>query len=431
MGTLFQDLRYGLRMLVKNPGFSGVAVLTLALGIGANTSLFTLVDVLLLRPLPYKQANRLAAIWDTEQGTKNTAQSTTAPRNYVRWGEAIRSFAHLALTQYIGYRLNDAQEPINGLAMEVTPNLFEMLGVSAAVGRAFAAGDERASDSRIAVLSYGLWQRQFGADPQVVGRSIRLNDQSYTVLGIMPSTFQFPPRLALTSDNVPDCCDLWVPLLLDDSRVRAPGKNYFAYGRLKAGVSIPQAQAEMDAFAPQLAKEFPDLNYRLSLQVGSLSDLTTRQVRPALLVLLGAVGLILTYRVCKHCESLAGSCRFAIRRDRDSGGARSQPKSAIATVFDGECFAGHHRWSYWVRPGALGTQFSAALRQCSQSVSGSHGPNCVGVHSRTFTTDEFAVWISRCLANFAGGRAGHTGRGWPHWIERDSAGSYSRCVHNC
>jgi putative ABC transport system permease protein len=196
---LLQDLRFGIRMLLKNPGFTLIAVFTLALGIGANTAIFSVVNAVLLRPLPYAKPEGIVAIWDG-RGKPSPTQGTTAPRNFQWWREQSRNFSDLALTQGFGYRLTETQEATSGVGLEVTPNLFALLRVSALRGRTLAPGDETAGVRQV-VLSYRLWQSGFGGDDSVVGRSIKLGDTAYTVVGIMPPQFVFPPRISLAMES--------------------------------------------------------------------------------------------------------------------------------------------------------------------------------------------------------------------------------------
>jgi putative ABC transport system permease protein len=288
---LCQDLHYGARMLVKQPGFTLVVVVTLALGIGANTVIFSVVNAVLLRPLPYSQPERVIAIWDS-RGKPSPTQGATLPRNFQWWREQSRSFSDFALTQGIGYRLTETQEATSGAGLEVTPNLFSLLGVSALRGRTLAPGDETAGAKPV-VLSYRLWQSSFGGDESVVGRSIKVGAEAYTVVGIMPPQFVFPPRVSLASDVKARDCDLWVPLAIDQQRLQQTGRNYFAYGRLRTDVTLAQAQSEMNAFASRLQEIYPKLNDQLSIHLAALPELATRQVRPLLSVLLGAVAFIL------------------------------------------------------------------------------------------------------------------------------------------
>jgi len=290
MESFIQDLRFGVRMLLKIPGFTLIAVLMLSLGIGANTAIFSVVNAALLRPLPYAQPEKIVTIWDG-RGKASPTQGTTAPRNFQWWREQSRSFSDLALTQGFRYRLTETQEAASGSGLEVTPNLFALLGVSAFRGRLLVAGDETAGVKPV-VLSYRLWQSGFGADEGVVGRSVKIGDTAYTVVGIMPPQFVFPPRVSLASDMKTRDCDLWVPMAIDQQLLQA-GRNYFAYGRLRAGVTLDQAQSEMNAFASRLREIYPSLNDQLSVHLAALTELTTRQVRPLLSVLLGAVAFIL------------------------------------------------------------------------------------------------------------------------------------------
>jgi hypothetical protein len=170
MESFLQDLRFGARMLLKNPGFTTIAALMLALGIGANTAIFSVANVVLLRPLPYAQPERIVALWDG-RGKPSPTRGFTVPRNFQWWREHSRSFSDLALTQDFGYRLTETQEAASGVGLEVTPNLFALLGVSALCGSPLAPGDETAGAKPV-VLSHRLWQNSFGADESVVGRNI-------------------------------------------------------------------------------------------------------------------------------------------------------------------------------------------------------------------------------------------------------------------
>jgi predicted permease len=291
IADLGQDLRFGARMLLKQPGFTLIAALTLALGIGANTAIFSVVNAALLRPLPYARPERIVAIWDG-RGQPGATQGATLPRNFQLWREQSRSFSDLALARSLNYRLAEAQEATTGVGQEVTPNLFAMLGASALHGRPLAAGDENAG-VRLVVLSYKLWRGSFGGDESVVGRTIRLNGGAVTVVGIMPPEFVFPPRVSLAPEGAAQDCDLWTPMALDQRRLQTSVKNYLAFGRLREGVTLAQAQSEMNTFAPRLTEADPALNEQLSIHLAALPELTTREARPALAVLLGVVAFIL------------------------------------------------------------------------------------------------------------------------------------------
>ncbi|HEY6399819.1 MAG TPA: ABC transporter permease, partial [Blastocatellia bacterium] len=291
MTDLWQDLRFGARMLLKPPGFTLAAVLTLALGIGANTAIFSMVNAALLRPLPYARPERIVSIWDG-RGQPGATQGATLPRNFQLWREQSRSFSDFALARSFNYRLTEAQEATTGVGQEVTPNLFALLGASALQGRPLAAGDENAG-VRPVVLSYKFWRSSFGGDESIVGRAIRLNGGAVTVVGIMPPEFVFPPRVSLAPEGAAQDCDLWAPMALDQGRLQTSVKNYLAFGRLREGVTLAQAQSEMNTFAPRLTEADPALNEQLSIHLAALPELTTREARPALAVLLGVVAFIL------------------------------------------------------------------------------------------------------------------------------------------
>src|SRR5262245_43176175 len=330
---MIQDLRFGLRMLLKNPGFTAVAVLTLALGIGANTAIFSVINAMLLRPLPYAQPEQIVALWDG-RGAPSPTQGTTAPRNFQWLREQSRNFSDLALTQSFGYRLTETQEARGGVGLEVTPNLFALLGVSALRGRPLAPGDETAG-VKVVVLSYQLWQSSFGGDESVVGRSIKLGAEAYTVVGIMPPQFVFPPRVSLASDVKAQDDALWVPLAIDQRRLQA-GRNYFAYGRLRTGVTLAQAQAEMSAFAPRLQEAYPDLNDQLYIRLAALPELTTRQVRPLLSVLIGAVIFILLI-ACANVANLLLARGAARARELAIRSALGATRSRVLRQILTEC----------------------------------------------------------------------------------------------
>jgi putative ABC transport system permease protein len=291
IADLWQDLRFGVRMLAKQPGFTLIAVLTLALGIGANTAIFSVVNAALLRPLPYAQPERIVAIWDG-RGQPGVTQGMTLPRNFQLWREQSRSFSALALARGFNYRLTESQEAATGLGHEVTPNLFALLGVSALHGRPLAPGDENAG-VRPVVLSYKLWRSGFGGASSIVGSAIKLNGGAVTVVGVMPPQFVFPPRVSLAAEAAVQDCDLWAPMALDEQRLQTSTKNYLAFGRLRDGVTLAQAQSEMNTFAPRLTEAAPKLNEQLSIHLAALPELTTREARPALAVLFGVVAFIL------------------------------------------------------------------------------------------------------------------------------------------
>ena len=291
--TLLQDLRYGLRQLRRNPGFTIVAVLTLALGIGANTAIFTLIDATILKPLPYKQADRLVVLGGRAANQSPNGLELVHPTEYLAWRDRAQSFESLVLTQGIPVNTQgqDGAEQIAGLW--TTPGLFKVFAVLPELGRPFTEQEARPGGNKVAILSYGYWQRRFGKDPTVIGRTIRLDGEAAIVIGVMPAGFRVGAMDA----------DIYLPMPLDPANPEAVGSRSFqCYGRLRQGVSISSAQAEMNVIEHQLQRLHPKLLGGWGVAVLGLHDFLTQQSRPALLTLLGAVFFVLAIA----CANLAG-----------------------------------------------------------------------------------------------------------------------------
>jgi len=289
MQTLWQDLRYCVRSLAKSPGFAVLAILALGLGIGANTAIFSVVNGVLLRPLAYGDPGRLVVIL-------HEGQSPVSPDDYLDWRRQSRSFQQMGAAQVWSAALTgrDNAEELPG--MQVSPNMFSILGVPPLRGRTFEAGDDQPARGHVAVLSYQLWQRRFGADPKIVGREIKLNGESYTVNGVMPESFHFAPFWAT---NV----DVWVPLLLDKRLNDRGGRSLRIFARLRDGVPLQQAQADIDVICRRLAQQYPATNTDMTAQVTPLQEKVVANIRPTLLVLLGTVGFVLLI-ACSNVANL-------------------------------------------------------------------------------------------------------------------------------
>jgi len=297
MQTLWQDLRFGARMLWKNPGFTLIAVITLSLGIGANTAIFSVVDAVLLRPLPYPEAERLIFLLSTWRNPQGTTTSGSAMPDYREWRDQNRTLEGLAGFHYGDFNLSTTGgEPVRVQGAYITSNLFNVLKVSPALGRLFTPEEDQFGRHRVVLLSHGLWQRSFGGDRAVVGREIKLGVESFTVAGVMPQGLPF-------FDNLPEV-ELWTPIAFTPGDSMDTRSNHFAFlvGRLKPGVTIEQAQADASAVARRIVEHFPG-NDGMGALVGPVHELLTSNSSQALYVLFGAVAFVLLV-ACVNVASL-------------------------------------------------------------------------------------------------------------------------------
>ena len=279
MGTLLKDLRYGIRSLAKNPAFTAIALITLALGIGANTAIFSVVNAVLLRPLPYDDPARIVWLWDTQP---QLATTPTSLPDFLGWKEQNRSFDRLAAFQG-GNMFVDAGDATTDTRVGlVTPDLFSVFRVSPVLGRTFTDEETLPGRFRVAVLSHSMWQSRFGSDPNVSGRTIQLNGAAYTIIGVMPAGFSYPDR-----------AELWRPLPIDPAKLD-PGPHYLnVVGRLKPDITLAQAQADMSTIAARLSQQYKEKNAGHGVRLEPLTKVVVGDVGLALYVLLGAVGFVL------------------------------------------------------------------------------------------------------------------------------------------
>ena len=281
METLVQDLRYAIRMLLKKPSFTAIVVLALAIGIGANTAIFSVVNAILLRPPPYKHPDRLSMIW-MDNPKLGVAEDWHSYPNYMDYKEQNQVFEDMAAFNDRSFNLTGTGDPVRVVGVWATASLFSVLGVEPALGRAFTAEEEEPGKDLVVILSNGLWQRRFGGDPGIVGQPINMNGVNRTVLGVMPASFAFPEKKT----------ELWIPLALTPQRKQARTLISFkAVGRLKPGVTMEQASAGMGPIAKRIDDEYFQSGYGINLV--KLHSQETGKVRPALLVLLGAVAFVL------------------------------------------------------------------------------------------------------------------------------------------
>ncbi len=281
MDTLLRDLRYSLRLLVKEPGFTSLAVLTLALGIGATTAVFTVVDSVLLRPLPYKDSDRLVVALHGPE-----ASAPVSPADYFDYKKNSRAFSGLAAAQAWGVTLGGGERPERLDGLKVSANLLDVLGVAPLLGRGFRQGEDQPGQDQVVVLGYSLWQRRFGGDRSIVGRTIPLDGHPYTVVGVMPAGFRFAPFWQTRAA-------LWVPLSLADRLDDRVGRSLRLFGRLADGVTLRQAQQDMAAIASRLERTYPRTNTGIAITVRPLLDKVVAGVRGTLVALMSMVGLVL------------------------------------------------------------------------------------------------------------------------------------------
>jgi putative ABC transport system permease protein len=279
--NMLRDLRFGIRMLGKSPGFTVLAVLSLALGIGANTAIFSLVDAVLIRPLPYHQADRLMMVWG-DASSIGFPRNDMSPADYYDVKTRNHLFDGVAAIGWRSFNFTGEGEPEKIYAQAVSEDLFPLLGVNPLLGRAFLPDEDRPGANRVAILSYRLWQRRFGGDPAIIGREILLDDQKTAVIGVMPAHFELLDRYV----------GMWVPIAFSPSELAQRYNHYLTVmARLKDGVSPAQAQAEIRSISEQIVYEHPDVG--LSLFLLSLREQLAGGVRLALLVLLAAVACVL------------------------------------------------------------------------------------------------------------------------------------------
>ncbi len=303
METLWQDLRFGLRQLLGKPGFTLIAVLSLALGIGANTAIFSLVDAVLLRPLPFSDPDRLVMVWE-DAAKVGFPRNTPAPANYVDWKTQNKVFEDMAAVTYGSYALTDEGEPEKVESQNVTFNFFPLLGVKPIQGRIFTEEEDKPGANRVALVSYGLWQRRFGGDPALVGKEILLDGRKYNVLGVMPSGFQFLAKEV----------GIWTPAAFSPEELANRGGHYLTVvARLKPGISIAQAGTDIAAVTQRINQANPTpAGFELGSVVISLREQLAGDVRPALIVLLVAVGFVLLI-ACANIANLLlarGAARY-------------------------------------------------------------------------------------------------------------------------
>jgi predicted permease len=339
--TLIQDLRFGARMLVKNPGFTAIAVITLALGIGANTAIFSVVNSLLLTPPHYRQPDRLVMVWE-QRPSGNWFQGPVSPANYFQWQDHNTVFDQMAVMYDDHLTLTGGDSDPEQIAYQgVSANLLAMLGTDPIIGRTFSPEDAVPRKNDVVILSFGLWQRRFGGESKIVGRKIQINGQPCTVIGVMPRGFQlFIKRGSFTSEQ----SEIWTPIPFTEKSRIPRGRYLTALARMKPGVSIGQAQLQMDSISAALEKQWPDFDKGWGVQLIPLKEQLVGSMRQPLMILLGAVAFVLLMGCTNVANLLLGraagrqrevAVRVALGADRKRVIRQLLTESFLLSAFGG------------------------------------------------------------------------------------------------
>ena len=306
MKTLLQDLRHGLRVLLKNPGFTAVAIIVLALGIGANTAIFSIVNAVLLRPLPFGDTARLVQVWHVPppKSFPGMTQFSVSAANFIDWREQNHVFDKMAI--YTGSSLNltgrEQPEALEGAA--VSSDFFSTLQAQPIFGRTFMADEDQPGKNHVVILSYGLWKSRFAADPNIAGRQVNFDGQPYTVAGVMGEKFALP-----------GWAQYWTPMGWTNTERAVRGEHhYMVIARLKPGITTPRAQAEMNAISTRLEQQYPEHDKGWGATIIPSRDQLVGEVRPALLILLGAVAFVLLI-ACANVANLVLAKTFGRRKE--------------------------------------------------------------------------------------------------------------------
>jgi len=283
--NLLDELRYSTRTLLKHPGFVLTIVLILALGIGANSTIFSVVNAVLIRPLPYESPERIVMIWETNP-TKGVKRSIVSPANFIDWKSQNQVFDDLAAFRFWYYTVTGGGDPQRYSGARVSASFFPLLGFKPELGRTFTADEEQVGRDHVVVLTHSLWQRRFGGDPNIIGQSLTVDGEPFTVIGVLPASFRF---IRVLNNDL----DLWMPISFSPQQLTREDHSITVYGRLKQGVPLAQAQADMNSVTRRLEQEYPKTNTGWGAQVNNLHEQAIEPIRPTLLILIAVVAFVL------------------------------------------------------------------------------------------------------------------------------------------
>jgi putative ABC transport system permease protein len=387
MSTLLQDLKFGLRMLAKNPGFTAVAVLTLALGIGANTAIFSVVNAVLLKPLPYADPDRLVVIRVTEPSGPDSLFPDTGP-DFQDWQAQNHGFEGMSAYFGAGATLTGSGEPLQLHGLSVSPNTFQLLGVQPQLGRSFLPDEGPTGHNHVVILSYGLWQSAFGGQKNIVGCKVTLDGEAHDVVGVMPKDLKFP-----TGGRQPQ---FWTPLTLDAPKWKTNRGNHWlnVLARMKKGVTLGQAAAEMTTISARLAQQYPQTNTGVTAKVKSLHEQLTGNVSEVLWVLFAAVGFLLLIACANVAnllltKSMSRQREIAVRLAVGAGARRLVRQLLTESVL------------LFLLGGVAGLAVGmAALRLLLHAAPTGYIPDMVSVHldSRVFAFTFLVAFVTGTLA---------------------------------
>ena len=388
MNSIRQDLRFGLRLLRKQPGFTSLAIFTLALGIGANTAIFSVVNGVLLKPLPYTDPDRLVMLWERNP-QKGMDQEFVTPPNFDDWQMQQRVFEHLAFwTGDTEFNLVQAEGSEKVRASYVSSNLFQTLGVEPIEGRGFLPEEDQREGNRVAVISYDFFRHRFGGSPDVIGKTVTLDSygkREYTVVGVMPPGFQFPGK-----------SELWLPAGWNGiPRNRRGGHWLSALARLRNGVTMDQAQVEMNAIQSRIEEQHPNLNLGSEVAIVPLLAANGRsKTSNGTLDLVGGDCCGPVDRLRERCQLDACAGLGAATRNCYSARAWSESMASLATTFDGELNARAGRRVVWFTSGGCRARSleDHQFRAATAIAGGATGSLGIGIHPSGFAGHQRAMW---------------------------------------